>query len=293
MAVLSQASSPRRAARWSQRLLASKATEVLRQRRKVRKTADVKPIHDMRVATRRLQETLTFLDPYLAKRTRQRLYRRARRMRRCLGEIRNADVMVDLVRKLRDRLPPAERRRVAGLLGGLRAEASALRRSAAGRTGFPVPGARRRIQAALDHLADANPRSLVARGRAVLSQRMKDLNRLLPAARQGEAASLHALRIAVKRYRYALEILAEVGCRDASVAIRPARELQEALGRVHDLDVLIDLVRTARPFSTEKTLLPRLRRERRQGLRTALNALDGFRPARVVRSPSRLGGEAA
>src|SRR4030095_5181210 len=78
------------------KLLEPYCREVMRQRNRVRRGAGQRPVHELRVASRRLQEALEFLAPYLPEAPRRKLYRRARRVRRFLGELRNADVMVDL-----------------------------------------------------------------------------------------------------------------------------------------------------------------------------------------------------
>jgi CHAD domain-containing protein len=57
--------------------------------------------------------------------------------------------------------------------------------------------------------------------------------------RTGDDAPLHGARIAVKRLRYAIETLAPAG--EAALA-RRARDLQHALGDVHDAALLRDRI---------------------------------------------------
>src|SRR5580765_5126801 len=118
-------------------ILGSRADELIRQRARVRKSAGVEAIHDLRVAARRLQEALSFLEAWLEPEARQRLHRRARRIRRSLGALRNADVMVRLVRDLSRELPTAERGNLRELTRRLRAQSSALRRAATGHARIP------------------------------------------------------------------------------------------------------------------------------------------------------------
>jgi CHAD domain-containing protein len=97
----------------------------------------------------------------------------------------------------------------------------------------------------------------------------------------GDPESMHRLRIAVKRYRYVLEVLAEAGEPVTRSAIGEARALQRELGRLHDLDVLIEWVRAAASLPAAGAFLRRmLNRRSRQAERT-LRRLAAFRPARV------------
>jgi CHAD domain-containing protein len=54
---------------------------------------------------------------------------------------------------------------------------------------------------------------------------------------------LHDARIALKRLRYAAELLASAGDRNAARSLAPLKASQDALGRLHDLEVLIERTR--------------------------------------------------
>jgi CHAD domain-containing protein len=84
----------------------------------------------------------------------------------------------------------------------------------------------------------------------------------------------------VKHYRYALEILEDLGWRRARPGIAAARNIQEELGRIHDLDVLSDLVRKI-PSTVDRELLERIARNRRLRLASFRKALRDFRPDEV------------
>ena len=58
-------------------------------------------------------------------------------------------------------------------------------------------------------------------------------------------AQLHDVRIAVKKLRYALELRQETGRGGASADLRALKASQDLLGRLHDLEVLIEWVRDA------------------------------------------------
>ena len=57
------------------------------------------------------------------------------------------------------------------------------------------------------------------------------------------AERLHAVRIAVKKLRYALEVAAEAAHVKSSPDLKQLRRVQDVLGRLHDLQVLIDRAR--------------------------------------------------
>ena len=54
---------------------------------------------------------------------------------------------------------------------------------------------------------------------------------------------LHAVRIAVKKLRYAREVLAEASGLKMSAELRTLKRSQDILGRLHDMQVLLDRVR--------------------------------------------------
>jgi CHAD domain-containing protein len=54
---------------------------------------------------------------------------------------------------------------------------------------------------------------------------------------------LHAVRIAIKKLRYAVELSTEIAGQKTDAALRALTRSQDLLGRVHDLEVLIDRVR--------------------------------------------------
>jgi CHAD domain-containing protein len=59
------------------------------------------------------------------------------------------------------------------------------------------------------------------------------------------AERLHDVRIAVKKLRYALELSTEVAQMKSNPELRQLRRAQDVLGRLHDLQVLIDRTREA------------------------------------------------
>jgi CHAD domain-containing protein len=235
----------------------------MRQRNRVRRGAGVDPVHELRVASRRLQEALDFIEPCAPEKPRRKLHRRARRIRRFLGELRNADVMVELASDLMHRLSPPERALLRPFLSRLQAEAAGLRRRAIHRQGPPVPGVRKRIERLLKNLPRSCVISLDSRGFEILSKRIRQVSTALRDARRDGPIAMHRLRISVKRYRYALEFLEKAGRREMKGAIQETRNLQTELGHLHDLDVMLEILRKEPPTPATRRLDRRLRSERK------------------------------
>ncbi len=253
--------------------------EVIRRRRDVRLRGDPDSIHDLRVATRRLQEALDIFAPCLPGSARQRLARRSRRIRRQLGGVRNVDVTGRLLERIAGRFDARSRRALAALRAELAAEAATLRRASSGGGALRVPGIRKRSRAVLAARRAVSAPALLQRGRAVAATHLKALARTRPRALTGRPRPLHRVRIALKHYRYALEILEAGGMAGVRPAIAIARLLQERLGDLHDLDVLIERVRAAPGLRARAAVLRRLRGIRRILAASAVSAVGDFDPA--------------
>jgi len=211
---------------------------------------EVRHIHRARVASRRLRELVPVLqiDADVAR----KLNRRLRKVTNRLGAVRELDVLLDLIHELHDShrelsdplsrvaiavskarddvrgeladdLPLRDMRRVAKRLTALSED---LTRSDGPR---PAPRRRQRWRWAVD--------ARVARRAQQLHAALADAGTVYLPER------LHAVRIAVKKLRYAAELSVDV-CGSATDAdVRLFKRHQNTLGRMHDLEVLIDQVR--------------------------------------------------
>ena len=281
------------APRSAPRALRRRAATALRRRRDVRRRGTPDDVHDLRVAGRRLQEAIDLLAFALPARERLRARRRVKRIRRSLTGVRDADVQVALVESLAGRLGPAAAAPLAPLRAQLRARAAAardaLRREG---EGLSVRGLRPRLGALLKQLPPIPRRALVAATRAALRRRAAEVARARVRALGGGAREMHALRIAVKKYRYTLEFMEEIGLGRHGTALVEARRLQETLGCLHDLDLLLALGRRA-PGRAAPGVTALLRRERRPVLEAARALVAAFVPKRPGRSRGAARGVAA
>ena len=213
---------------------------------------DVEGIHRTRVATRRLREALPVVAGAAA--GSRKLRRTLRDLGRALGPVREIDVSLALLEEL------------DGTGRFERASLDRLARELAHDRDAAWTGARRTLEDVDPHALMARLRSVVAalqtpRGEArppgAAAVEWLPLLHLHASRRAGQVTAaveeagalylperLHRVRIAVKKLRYARELVEEAnGARRPSVRLRLLKDLQEMLGRLHDVQVLIDRTR--------------------------------------------------
>lgn len=220
---------------------------------KVLRGDDPDAIHDMRVASRRLQQILDLLYPKPRPHDIGNLRRKIRRSRRSLSTVRNCDVLLARVDKsLRSKR--ASRRdtwtAVHHYLRERRAQSfeKALRKL--GKVNLAVfyvhlkrhLGPERNGASAPHHGAPAGEPST-----AQFYERVgESLDRVWRAFESQVELShsdprppvVHGVRIATKRLRYLIEVIAEFGVPGSAQSLAWLRELQGHLGDWHDLEVL-------------------------------------------------------
>jgi CHAD domain-containing protein len=199
---------------------------------------DANAVHDARVASRRIREAVPLLAA--AGVASRKLARKARRATRALGPVRELDVALALLEEYDEGAPASvavvralkeslERRRVTTRADLL----ERLARFDAGRFVRRV----RKVGGGLDEAALPGVRAALA---SRLARRAGDVTKTIEAA--GTLYSpdrLHAVRISVKKLRYALELARLFAGRDdVAPALAPLKTVQQVLGRLHDLDVV-------------------------------------------------------
>lgn len=186
------------------------------------------PVHDMRVAARRLRAALRLLrlrelDPPV------------KELQDALGDVRDLQLQVAW---LRERDQKLAQRREALLQKAMRALEGALAKwrgqtlprllEAAGRTKF---------------------RGKLSGGkvRALLRRRLERFEERLEAALEKPTPlPMHRVRISVKQLRYLFELVQRALPKAAGLLLTELPPLQEALGELHDVDVRVDLLRRHR-----------------------------------------------
>lgn len=203
---------------------------------------DVRAVHQARVATRRLREALPLISAGKAGR---RLERVARSLTGVLGTVRELDVALQMLQELtRSNGAPASA--IAALRSAISNERLILQREAAKQIdAIDVERLERKAMQALErravesgHPVDRQARVLAARRRA--ARRAQRVEGAVDAAGAIYLPDrLHQVRIAVKKLRYALEIVRDLIRSRAEARIRFLKRMQDLLGRMHDLEVLI------------------------------------------------------
>ena len=203
------------------------------------------PIHEARIATRRIREVLPLLGDRKRKHI-EDLHSRFKRLGRSLGRVRDADVRIALLASLEIRMPHAapalvvlRQQREQERLDLLRKLIKRLERLEAIRL----------IEMLDEHLALPGSLTRVARAggnwrrdlRYTLTERARVTSDAINHATGVYFPNrAHAARIAIKKLRYAMEIANETGAADRSAAIRELKKAQDLLGELHDRQELID-----------------------------------------------------
>jgi CHAD domain-containing protein len=220
---------------------------VLKELEHVRASPDVDAVHDLRVAIRRCRSVAAVMEEIDPDPAWPAMRKAARKLFRSLGALRDAQIIDEWVKKLAPETDP------------LRAHLHAAFESS-------EPQLRDKVLRAVARL-DAKSWKRLAR-------RLRQRSRLVPAgslaaeclalerfdgAKALHAQALrtekprpwHALRIGVKRFRYTVESLLP---EQHAAWIDNLKRVQDLLGEIHDLDVLLDLVNKSDFIDTEDSL---------------------------------------
>jgi CHAD domain-containing protein len=208
----------------------------------------VQALHRTRVASRRLREIVPLMT--LDRPTALKLKRRLREVTRTLGEVRELDVLALLIDDLRRNV----RYRPVGL-DTLEAAVSRARWTARQQLAEALPPSRlrrlaERLEWAHKSVQANRPGSPSKVNRpdgawiwaleARMTQRAARVRRTIDVAGTIYVpARLHDVRVALKKVRYATELLQEAGLMRQAGDLHTLKATQDLLGRMHDFDVLI------------------------------------------------------
>ena len=206
---------------------------------------DPEAIHDMRVASRRLQEILRVVLPRT--KPERRLLRDIRDARRTQAEARDLDVITAHLRNRRERaakddLAVALDLLLVDLASRREIAQQDLRRDLAKLDLRPLQSRLVDVvQNILTETLDTNP--IAARILETLDSRGRAFGEAVAVAHDTLGATdLHNARIAGKKLRYILEVADQLQMGDLEDRIQELRSIQESLGKWHDLEVLEDVL---------------------------------------------------
>jgi CHAD domain-containing protein len=232
------------------------------------------------VASRRLRAALVLFGD--GKRVR-RADKVVSALQDALGEVRDLHVQLDAFTAMADQGAPLERTAVRhvreALTARLPAKTEALRAA--------IPRWQKDGLEALARLERLRPAGKLGghRTRDRLVDELEELEaRLIDAQRDPSASPVHELRKGVKRFRYALEILQPAMPGEVDEVLGALVPLQETLGKLHDIDVRLELVDDHGDASSRGTdmVLRRLRAERDRPAQDALRALESWEEEAVA-----------
>jgi CHAD domain-containing protein/CYTH domain-containing protein len=207
---------------------------------------DDEALHDFRVAVRRLRSTVRAYREPLEGSIGAGDRRRLSALADATGAARDLEVHVAWLQKRLDPLPDGERARAWTLLIAMRGELAKAEERLRRQVAKDFPRERWRLARRLRfyrvrmdvEAPPGGPRLASAFARLAL-EHAADLERRLAGVRSiDDQEEAHRARIAAKRLRYLVEpVQAEL--EGAPDVIRPLKKLQDALGEMHDADVLL------------------------------------------------------
>jgi len=199
-------------------------------------------LHQARVASRRVREVLPLLSP--GSRVR-RVERQVRRITKALGPVRDLDVALEILDEI-ERSGDASRSAVTRLRQTVSRERQLLQADMKRRLeDCDLDKLRKRVLGAArknggdGRGARRDPKRL-ARAQQRAARRAERLRAAIESATGIYLPDrLHDVRIAIKKLRYAMELVRELSGSRATAKLKTLKANQDLLGRMHDLEILI------------------------------------------------------
>ncbi len=232
---------------WADKILRVRFEEIMEKRGAALESADIKAVHDMRVATRRMRSALRDFAPLMKTKPLKKLKNNSKRIADSLGAVRDLDVEIIALEKL------GEKARVKSIKKGideLIGECRQLREQAHLNFRETMPETalddlRKRFDKKISKAAEvkksAKVISFTQAGSRVVGKSVREFCDLSDHIYEPFIDKpLHELRIAAKRLRYSIELY--TGCWGERIApfADEIAEMQNYLGEVHDADVWLE-----------------------------------------------------
>ena len=214
-------------------------------------------VHQARVASRRLRAALPVLGIRADADAVDRADKRVRRITRALGPVRELDVTLLLLSEL-EKKQAAPARAIARVRKAVTEERQKRRRDMlAEMTPSRLDKLRKRlVRVAAPETQPDEPADALSEANVKAAMRAVELKEAIEHAGGIYLAErLHRVRVAAKKLRYALEIQRDLTRSRSTASLTRLRQQQDLLGRMHDLEILIDRARDA-----QARLTPRDRR---------------------------------
>jgi CHAD domain-containing protein len=206
---------------------------------------DETSVHQARVASRRLREALPVLGMRADGDALDRAEKRVKRITRALGPVRELDVTLSLLAELEGK-GAAPKRAIARVRTAVMEERQKRRSEMLEEiTPTRLDKLRKRlVEVASPSKTIGIPRNALHEAAAKAAQRARALKYAIDKAGGIYLADrLHRVRIEAKKLRYALEIQRELTKSRSNAGLNRLKAEQDLLGRMHDLEILIDRAR--------------------------------------------------
>ena len=207
---------------------------------------DPEGVHSMRVASRRLRSALRDFMPYLRKRPLAPVLKQLRSIADALGEVRDQDVAIAALEEMVSKAPadfsPGLKQFIETRKQLRERERDELK---AILEGSELKQLESEFIAGVDEAAAPHAGSpaitFLTMSREIILERLKEFEALSNGLLNPfEIETLHEMRIAAKRLRYALELFQQCWGRGISGYAKRIARIQGALGGLHDCDVWIE-----------------------------------------------------
>lgn len=204
----------------------------------------IEDLHDMRVATRRIRSALRLLEAYYEPK-RVRTYRRQlQKVARALGAVRNLDVLIADLQQFQATMDERHQADLQAVIDRLDAEREQAR--AALNRALDKGSYRQFVREFSEFVTSPGMGAKHGEGSSSPSQ----VRHLLPVLiyshlgavrayddviKEADGATLHALRIELKRLRYTVSLFSSVLGRTVKSFIQEIKTMQDHLGRMQDI----------------------------------------------------------
>lgn len=211
------------------------------------KPDDVKGVHNMRVATRRLRSIVRDFEEIIDELPVKTLRKDLKKLSDFLGAVRDEDVAIAALEQF---LTKAGNEKIHGGIENLIAERRQIRRKAfrdLSKTLLPknLTELRSKLEGSLKPAQKQRdlfrPMTIAEAAREAINARSNDLfDRRSVIYQPNKNKALHKMRITAKRLRYAIELFAACLGEAIGPFARQVAKLQDHLGELHDCDIWIE-----------------------------------------------------
>jgi CHAD domain-containing protein len=225
---------------------------------------DIDAVHQLRVYCRRIHATIDVLADFIPKEHVKLLLKRTKRLRKAAGEVRDWDVLAIDLNSLKPEASDQEHLAIEHLQTKYAKKRAKTRKRLADRLKkleekkfWPWVADHYHIQDSNDDdSADSNEgTSFHEVARWKLRDELERFQSIFTEQEFGSPRDLHLLRIATKRFRYALDVFANCFSKEAFKEVyAPVKELQDALGIINDAAQFAERFADRRVKSSDKEL---------------------------------------